>query len=551
MARRHYNKIVDGKKRCTGPCGKELELELFASDRAQASGRSSMCMECSSAKRRATYAENLRERTRRIRGSAARADENTNRADERDENLVTEVSRAERARLAAEEKTRIAREDRQRRVDSDFAQLKPDDLSDEETDFDTSVANTPERPTARGASKEASRQRRQEYSEAMGKQAQATRRAAVREARGEGEMLEDMPAEQGAYIGALAEQERRFGNRRVARTISLYAAGEELSRRLFVQAARQHLTGRVVPTGYAKAPPRKPVRRSVCVLLSDLHIGAELSGAENPAPYRATEEARRLEYIMRQAIDYKPQYRAQSELVLMLNGDLIEGMLLHDMRDGAPITEQKVAFQTYMERFVGECAGAFPSVRVFCQPGNHGRDKLRHPGRATSAKWDSHEWMMYYALSRACSSLKNVSFDLGFRSVSKIDLHGSTLGLTHGDTEVKTGDPDTKAKDNAAELQKINSTLLHGVRFDAWAFGHWHKPRYHAGNPRVVWNGALVPPNGHARSSGYHGEACGQFLWEAVPGFPVGDVRFIEVGRSQDHDEQLGTIIKPFRFDLE
>src|SRR5437870_1035987 len=72
----------------------------------------------------------------------------------------------------------------------------------------------------------------------------------------------------------------------------------------------------------------------------------------------------------------------------------------------------------------------------------------------------------------------------------------------------------------------------------------------HPGNadPRVVWNGALVPSNGHARSSGYIGELCGQALWEAVEGYPVGDLRFVEVGPAQDRDEQLGCLITPFRF---
>jgi hypothetical protein len=210
-----------------------------------------------------------------------------------------------------------------------------------------------------------------------------------------------------------------------------------------------------------------------------------------------------------------------------------------------------VVFQLAFETFIAECARAYPKVRVFCQPGNHGRDKVRHPGRATSAKWDGHEWQMYYALSRACSNLKNVEWDIPFRAVSKIDLHGSWFLLSHGDTEVKLGDPDTKAKDNLAQLDKINATRLHGVEFAAAGFGHFHKPRYLPYHPRVLFNGALLPPNGAARGAGYIGEAMGQWMWEATEGYPVGDVRFIEVGPSQDHDEKLGTIIKPFRFDLE
>ena len=436
--------------------------------------------------------------------------------------------------------------DAARRRVSDFEALKPADLGAE--DFDTSVAND---PASAAASKQAAAEKRQEFSLAMGEHMEHLRRAAVSEATDYGSLLDAMPSEDATYVGELSEQDRRFGNRRMARSLSLYSAGEELHRRLFAAACRQYLTGRVEPTGYAAKPPRQaPLKRSVCLLLSDLHIGADLSGRDNPENFGPVEEARRLEYIMRQAIDYKPQYREDSELVLMLNGDNIDGLLLHDFRDGAPLVEQKIAWQCYHERMIGEFARAFPRVRVFCQPGNHGRDKIRHPGRATSSKWDGHETMMYYGLRRACASLPNVSFDIQFRAVTKIDLHGSWFGLSHGDTEVKLGDPDTKAKDNLAALDKINATRLYGVEFAGWGFGHFHKPRYLPARPRVLFNGALIPPNGHARGAGYIGEAQGQWVWESVEGYPIGDVRFIEVGKSQDNDERLGTIVKPFRFDL-
>ncbi len=82
--------------------------------------------------------------------------------------------------------------------------------------------------------------------------------------------------------------------------------------------------------------------------------------------------------------------------------------------------------------------------------------------------------------------------------MSIVDLHGSKLGVTHADTEVKLGDPDTKARENFGILSKINSSNLYGTQFDAWAFGHYHKGRYQMGHPRILWNGPLVPPNGHA-----------------------------------------------------
>lgn len=533
-------RTVDGTKqrRCSAAEHKGsrwLPVTRFQADRAQPGGLKSSCRDCRRAGHKAAYAANPEplkadQRARRAERSA--------RADVRD---LAAIEKAE----AESRKVARAQADRADRLASDTAPLRPEDF---DAEYDTSVAND---PGSRGLSAAFIKEKRQAFSRQMGQHAHHVRAAAAAEQTGRGDLVDSMPAEAGTYVGQLAEQEARFGRRRLARSISLFAAGEEQARRLWVRACQQYLTGRVVPTGYAAKPSRAPIKRSVCLLLSDLHLGADLKAAENPMPFRAIEEARRLEYILRQCMDYKPQYRRDSELVLLLNGDLIEGLLMHDFRDGAPLTEQKVIFQRHMERFVGECARAYPRVRVFCQPGNHGRDKVRHPGRATSSKWDGHEWALMYALSRACSSLKNVTWDLPFRAICKVDLHGSYLGLTHSDTEVAIGAPDRKARDNAQILAEINSTRLYGVEFAAWAFGHYHTGRYLPRKIREIHNAALVPPNGHARGAGYVGESCGQFMWEAVPGFPVGDVRFIEVGRTQDTDERLGSIIEPFRFDLD
>lgn len=440
------------------------------------------------------------------------------------------------ARTASEDARAIAEADaRARRLESDYDNLRPED-------FDVSVANDGRHDP------EATREKRQEYSRSMGENAGALRRAAEASARGEGDVLDNMPAESGAYIGKLAEQERRFGNRRLARSISLAQAHEALSLRSFKEAARVYLADKVQPTGYAMKPAKGNRKRTLCVLLSDLHFGSDLSALDSPIPFRAVEEARRFEFVLRQVLDYKPQYREQTSLAILLNGDIIEGLLGHDLRDGAPLTEQKVIAWRHLRSFVGYCAQQFPEVRVYCQPGNHGRDKVRHPGRATSRKWDGHEWEIYWGLSQMCSALKNVTWTIDFRAVTAIDLHGSWLGLTHGDTEVKFGDPDTRSMQNAQILDRINSVRIYGVEFAAWAVGHFHKPRFQPRNPRVVYNGALVPPNGYARGEGYIGEPCGQFIWEAVEGYPVGDVRFIEVGPAQDRDERLGSLIQPFRF---
>lgn len=421
-------------------------------------------------------------------------------------------------------------EERQARLNSEYTSLKPED-------FDVTVANEPSKND-----KEAAAQKRQEYNARMGEFADALHTSG-----GDPDLISP---ELGTYVARLSEQERRFGNRRIARSVSLLAAHEALQLRQLRELCSEYLADRVTPTGYATMKPEgfRP-KRTVVQGLSDLHLGSELCPRDNPRPFTAIEEARRLEYLLRQAMDYKPQYREDSDFLLILDGDLAEGYLLHDLRDGVPLAEQKIIFWRHFRLYIGYLASAYKRVKVVCEPGNHGRDIVRHPGRATSRKWDGHEWEMYYALSMMCSSLLNVEWDIPFKAVATVDLHGSKGLVSHGDTELKLGDPDTKASANAATLDRINSTRIYGVEYDWAFFGHYHKPRYIPGRVRTLWNGALVPPNGHARGQGYINEVCGQWLWEATEGHPVGDARFIEVGPMQDHDERLGGLIPPFRFD--
>lgn len=360
----------------------------------------------------------------------------------------------------------------------------------------------------------------------------------------------------GSFIANLAEDEHRFEGRRLSRSISLSVARDELSLRRFNEAAAFHFKDKIQPSGEALKPvSTKPLKRVVNILLSDLHFGAELVRTDNPTPYTALEESRRFGKIIGEVCDFKPQYRSDSVLNVYLNGDLIEGYLLHDLRDGAPLTEQCVAFWKYLGAALQAWSAAYLRVNVECQPGNHGRNRLRHPGRATSSKWDGEETKLAIGLSMMCSGLPNVTFrGCGFdhrMAVSTVELPGgSKLCLTHSDTEIKLGDPDTKAAQNFSELANINATQRYGTAYDVFAFGHFHKGRLQMYQGfSVIWNAPLVPPNGHARSSGYARERCGQWLWESVAGHPVGDLRFLEVGPGEDRDASLNRLCPAFRFE--
>ncbi len=424
------------------------------------------------------------------------------------------------------------------RAASDYTPLEPED-------FAVGVGNIPETPIQAAMRSKASAEKRQEYNRLMGETLGAVRDVAAGES-------SDLGPEVTEYLGILSEQERRWGNRRLARSTAISLAHELLGIRWFKKAAEEFFSSKVVPTGYSarKKPLPEPgtLDRTLCLGLSDLHIGADLSGIDNPQPFRRLEESRRLAHLGKEVLDYKPRHRDRTRLKILLNGDIINGMLMHELRDGAPLTEQMVVFWHLFRQLIALLAAHFILVEVEMQPGNHGRDKLRHPGRATSSKWDGHEWRMYYALSMMFSDIPNVKFNLPYQAVSLIDLYGKIMGMSHGDTEIKLGNPNTKHTENLAQLQKVNTTRLHGVEIAAWFFGHYHSPFLAPGYPTIVYNGMLVPPDGYARSMGYIDQPCGQWIWEAVPGFPVGDARFVNVGPEQDNDESLDSILTPPKF---
>lgn len=350
------------------------------------------------------------------------------------------------------------------------------------------------------------------------------------------------------YVSTLAEDERRFLNRRQARSLSIGHARDTLVVRQFRQLAQSEFKGVIKPSGYALKGGNKTTKRMATLHLSDLHIGARLLLVDNPEAFGAEEEARRLAWIVLQTCEFKTQYRDHTTLNLLINGDVIEGMLLHDLRDGAPLPEQMVAFVKYIAQALALLAKSFPTIHVWCQSGNHGRNKLRHEGRATSSKWESFEFAMYKMLEIMATDLKNVHWHIPQAPWVVVPLFDKAMLVTHGDTELKLSSARTKGASFEAALDKMNGNLTYGRHIDLLTVGHFHEGTVlHFKRSIAVINGALVPPNGHARASGYE-TACGQFLWESVPGYAFGDNRYIRVGPEQDRDQSLERIIAPVQF---
>lgn len=352
------------------------------------------------------------------------------------------------------------------------------------------------------------------------------------------------------YITGLAESEERFAyNRRPARHIAITLARDALMVRHLKEALADVFKKLPEPRGYAVKTPDREQNRTIVGSISDLHIGARLKSEELPRRYSAVEEARRLAKVTCEIRDMKPQYRDQSRLVLLVLGDLIAG-LLHEPHTGDALTDQFAGAVYPLAQMVQTLAAAYPSMHVVLRGGNHGRNRITHPGRQTSQKWDNYEMMIGLAVQAATANCRNVTWDLGLKPYGVVDLFGYKLLATHGDTVFSLGSPGRVLQINRinSKMATINSTKKYNHVFSVFVVGHVHVAMHtvlSAGD--LIINPPLTPTDGYADAHDMF-SICGAMLWEAVEGYPVGDMRIIRVGDAEDSDSTLDRIITPARF---
>lgn len=292
-------------------------------------------------------------------------------------------------------------------------------------------------------------------------------------------------------------------------------------------------------------------KRMVTLVLSDLHIGSDIRKVETGhLDFGRVEESRRLAKVIQETMDYKIQYRNETELNVLLLGDLIQGNLGHDDRDGAPVAEQVNRCIYLLSQGLGQLVSAYPKITVFCNTGNHGRNIARHPNRAVQQKWDSYETIIAFALKQIFINHKNIKFEIPLTPYAIVPLFNKKMFITHGDTVLKIGYPGTSIKTGSIEAQinKINATLPDSEEYSVFVAGHVHTASItHMSNGAVlITNGALVPSDEFAVSIGLMESTCGQYLFESVEDYPIGDCRLIKLTSKDDNNNELDKIIKPF-----
>lgn len=290
--------------------------------------------------------------------------------------------------------------------------------------------------------------------------------------------------------------------------------------------------------------------RTIVAQLSDMHYGSnidkrEMSGVNE---FNWDIACRRTAYYMQQICQYKQDYRKTTDLVLVINGDVIAGMI-HDRELVDLLSIQVVGAMTILSQAISIASNNFNRVYVYCTSGNHGRNVARHGShnRAMSAKYDSYEYIIYRGLKEIFEG-SNVSFTIPKSPFALFKIFGHSYFATHGDTVLQLGSPGTSinVKSLTNQINKLasSSLLKNNGKLAAVLYGHTHVPHVQVldNGTVLVGNGALVGVDMYAQSLGILSCNPVQIMFEATEDFSVGDIRFIYLSTA-DKNETFDKLI--------
>lgn len=290
-------------------------------------------------------------------------------------------------------------------------------------------------------------------------------------------------------------------------------------------------------------------KRLLTLLLSDLHFGMDVDPREVlHSEFNWKIASRRLAKVCYQAAAWKREHRQETELQVVLNGDILTGVIHLSEAKIRPVTEQVWGATAILAKALGFLRQHFGRIKVLCLPGNHDRMTYRSNDRAVSQRWDSHSHSVYLGLMCYFRQDKDLVFDIPMSGMGTYQAPGEHLiYASHGDTEPGIGNvgKSFNVSQTTQSLLKLNAGGVFEKKLSVALFGHWHQPSLFMlpDGTMCVVNGCLIGADGFAQNGvGYFNTMPAQVMFESVPGFPVGDFRVIQL-RDADADTSLDEVI--------
>jgi predicted phosphodiesterase len=295
--------------------------------------------------------------------------------------------------------------------------------------------------------------------------------------------------------------------------------------------------------------------RTTVVHVSDTHFGANIAASEmhNVNEFNWTVASRRMALLAEQTVSYKPQYRDDTELVIVINGDIIAGVIHNQEWFADLLARQTAGTLKILIQFISYTAQHFEKVRVVMTSGNHGR--AMHKGskdRGTTHKWDSYETMIYLGVKHGVASLKNVTCTIPETPYAIVDIQGHNFFITHGDTVINAGNPGSSLNMKSLNTQIMKLISSFKMPFAGVMLGHTHVSTVQTldSSTKLLVNGTLSGADPYCQSIGIFSNNPEQTLFEVTKEHAVGDIRFIEL-TDADGRAELDKIIEPLKGNLE
>lgn len=328
----------------------------------------------------------------------------------------------------------------------------------------------------------------------------------------------------------------------------------------YIEEAKENIKSLVTSIKYHMHKPVKTkklsvISRTIIAHMSDMHYGVNIEPKEVAGvnAYNWTIAAERTAFFCEQTATYKLEHRKETELVLLLNGDGIAGVIHgQEGKHIDLITTQISGSLHILTQAISYLASHYGKVRVVGTTGNHSR--MMHKadkGRASQQKWDSFETIIYVGLKHALKSHTNVSFTVDEAPFTILEAQGHKFLITHSDTVFNVGNVSKSLNINSLK-QKVNDynvALAKADHISAVLVGHLHQPTVHQldNGVFIFVNGCLsgVDPFCQSIGIGLTQSRAVQQIVEVTKDFAVGDMRFVQTDKG-DGLKRLHSIVKPF-----
>lgn len=293
---------------------------------------------------------------------------------------------------------------------------------------------------------------------------------------------------------------------------------------------------------------KNKAKRTIVAHISDTHIGCKINRKEMGGinEFNPIIAARRFALYFKTLIQYKTHHRKESDLVIVLNGDIFAGVI-HSLENGVlPMSSQfSVALRIFAQG-LSLVSHHFSRIRVVGITGNH--DRYMHKdnkGRQNDEKWDSFATNLYTSLREILKEHKNIEFIIPETPYALFEVQGHNFFATHGDTVINVGNPGKSINTESITKQVNNFNAGLKKNIDVIMAAHVHKPTFQTldNGAELVINGTLSGTDPFAQSIGIASNTPVQQIFEVTENDKVGDMRFVRLGKA-DHDEELDDLIE-------